>query len=106
LYIDQAKFPAQFAADVPAGEAALMAATQRPIRDAALGEPSGAPAWKHIPSWFVYGTGDKNIPPAALGFMATRAASKKTTVVPGASHVLMISHPGEVADTIEAAARN
>ena len=106
LYIDQAKFPAQFAADVPAAEAALMAETQRPIRDAALGEPSSAPAWKRLPSWFVYGTGDKNIPPAALAFMATRASAKKITVVPGASHVLMISHPGEVVATIEAAARN
>jgi pimeloyl-ACP methyl ester carboxylesterase len=104
LYIDQGKFLAQFAADVPANEAALMAATQRPIRDTALGEPSGAPSWKRLPSWFVYGTGDRNIPPAALAFMAERAGSKNTVVVPGASHVLMISHPREVAGTIEAAA--
>jgi pimeloyl-ACP methyl ester carboxylesterase len=106
LYVDQAKFPAQFAADVAPAEAKLMAAAQRPIRDAALAEPSGDPSWKRLPSWFVYGTGDRNIPTAALAFMADRAHSKKTVAVPGASHVLMISHPREVADTIEAAAGN
>ena len=106
LYIDQARFPAQFAPDVPAKEAALMAAEQRPIRDAALGEPAAAPAWKHLPSWFVYGGADKNIPPAAMAFMANRAASKGTTVVAGASHVVMVSHPAEVAAAIEAAAHN
>ena len=89
LYIDQDRFGAQFAADVAPEEAALMAATQRPVRDAALTEASGPPAWRRLPSWFVYGTGDRNIPPAALGFMAKRADSKKTVVIDGASHVVM-----------------
>lgn len=102
-YIDQAKFPQQFAADVPAGEAAVMAATQRPITDAALTEKSTVAAWKTIPSWSIYGTADRNIPPAAMAFMAQRAKSN-TSVVKGASHVLMISHPQEVAAVIEAAA--
>lgn len=62
LYIEQSKFHAQFAADVPAQSARLMAATQRPIAEAALIEASGEPAWKSIPSWFIYGTADKNIP--------------------------------------------
>jgi pimeloyl-ACP methyl ester carboxylesterase len=52
----------------------------------------------------VYGTGDRNIPPAALGFMAKRADSKKTVVIDGASHVVMVSHPKAVAEVIEAAA--
>ena len=94
LYIDQDKFAAQFAADVPPAEAALMAATQRPIKEAALNEPARAPTWKRLPSWFVYGTADKNIPPAAQAFMANRAGAKQTTVVKGASHVVMVSHPG------------
>ncbi|MGR4866127.1 alpha/beta fold hydrolase [Caulobacter sp. LARHSG274] len=104
LYIDQDRFGPQFAADVAPAEAALMAATQRPVRDAALTEASGAPSWRRLPSWFVYGTGDRNIPPAALGFMATRAGSKKTVVIEGASHVVMVSHPKAVAELIEAAA--
>ena len=82
LYIQQDKFPAQFAADVPVGKARLMAVGQRLIAEAALNEPSSeAPAWKSVPSWFVYGSGDKNIPPAALAFMAERAKSVKTVVV-------------------------
>ncbi|HEY1141388.1 MAG TPA: alpha/beta hydrolase [Lysobacter sp.] len=103
LYIQPPKFHAQFAADVSPENAALMAATQRPITEAALNEKSGAPAWKSIPSWFIYGDQDKNIPAKALGFMAERAQSKKTVVVPGASHVVLVSHPEPVAQLIEQA---
>ncbi|WP_454745237.1 alpha/beta fold hydrolase [Ciceribacter selenitireducens] len=105
LLIDQAKFHQQFAHDVPAAEAARMAAGQRPITEAALTEKSGEPAWKTLPSFFVYGDGDKNIPAAALGFMAERAGSKRTVVVEGASHVVMVSKPQAVAELIEEAAR-
>ncbi|GAB1581057.1 alpha/beta fold hydrolase [Phyllobacterium phragmitis] len=105
LYIDQAKFREQFAHDVPAQEAALMAAGQRPITEAALNEKAGAPAWKSLPAWFVYGSADKNIPAKALGFMAERAGSRRTVVVEGASHVVMVSQPQAVADLIEEAAQ-
>ena len=104
LYIDQGKFHAQFAADLPEAEARLMAAGQRPVTEAALNEPSTAPAWKAIPSWFVYGDADRNIPPAAQAFMADRASARQVVVVKGASHVVMVSHPREVAALIEAAA--
>lgn len=104
LYIRPDKFHAQFAADVPAKDARLMAATQRPITEAALTEASGAAAWKTIPSWFAYGTKDLNIPEVALKFMADRAKSKETVVVKGASHVLMVSHPDAIATLIEHAA--
>jgi pimeloyl-ACP methyl ester carboxylesterase len=103
LYIDQAKFHAQFAHDVPAEQAAVMAAGQRPIVEAALTEAAGEPAWKALPSWFIYGSGDKNIPAAGLAFMAERAGSKNTVVVEGASHVVMISHPQAVVDVIKQA---
>jgi pimeloyl-ACP methyl ester carboxylesterase len=104
LYIQQDKFRAQFAADVPEDQAKLMAGTQRPITEAALNEASGAPAWKTIASWFIYGDRDLNIPEAALSFMAKRAGSKETVVVKGASHVVMVSHPDAVAKVIEHAA--
>lgn len=105
LYIDQSKFRTQFAHDVPEAETALMAAGQRPITEAALTEKSGEPAWKRLPSWFVYGSGDKNIPAAALQFMADRAGSRHTVVVDGASHVVMVSKPEVVADLIDEAAK-
>jgi pimeloyl-ACP methyl ester carboxylesterase len=104
LYIDQAKFHAQFAADLPRSQAELMAVTQRPITQAALKEASGQAAWKAIPSWFVYGSRDKNIPLALQPFMAKRAQAKKAVEVPGASHVVMVSHPEVVARLIEEAA--
>jgi pimeloyl-ACP methyl ester carboxylesterase len=105
LYIQQDKFHDQFAADVPEADARLMAAAQRPITVAALNEPATDPAWKTIPSWFVYGDKDKNIPPQAQAFMAERAHSKQTVVVKGASHVVMVSHPKTVAELIEKAAK-
>jgi pimeloyl-ACP methyl ester carboxylesterase len=104
MYIQQDKFQVQFAADVSAADAKLMAATQRPVTEAALNEASTAAAWKTIPSWFVFGSLDKNIPRAAHAFMAQRAGSKKTVEVKGASHVVMISHPEPVVKLIEEAA--
>lgn len=104
LYIQQDKFGAQFAADVPASDSRLAAATQRPIAEAALTEPAGAPAWKALPSWHIYGDADLNIPPAAMAFMAERARSKETVVLKGASHVPMLSQPAAVAAIIARAA--
>jgi pimeloyl-ACP methyl ester carboxylesterase len=104
LYIRQNKFHDQFAADVPDAEARLMAATQRPITEAALNETQTAAAWKDIPSWFIYGDEDRNIPPQASEFMAHRAHSRETVVVKGASHVVMVSNPEPVAKLIEKAA--
>lgn len=104
LYIQQARFHGQFAADVPADRAALMAATQRPIAQAALVEPQAQSAWRTIPSWSIYGDADRNIPPKALAFMSERAKAKRVVAIKGASHVVMISHPAEVAELIEEAA--
>ena len=104
FFIHPDVFRADFAADVPAAQAKLMAVDQRPVANAALGGESAAPAWKTIPSWFVYGSADKAIPPAAHAFMAHRAKAKETVIVAGASHVVMISHPATVAGVIEKAA--
>lgn len=106
LYIRQDQFPQQFAADVSPQRAALMAAGQRPVTVAALNEAANGSAWKQLPSYFVYGTADKNIPPEAMRFMAKRAHAKDVVEVQGASHVVMVSHPDAVANVIEEAADN
>ncbi|WP_020139611.1 alpha/beta fold hydrolase [Streptomyces sp. 351MFTsu5.1] len=103
LYIRQDKFHHQFAADVPAGQAALMAAEQRPIAQAALEEKATTAAWKTIPSWDIVTTEDLNIPPAVQRFMAKRAHAHTTEIA--ASHSVAVSHPHLVADVIERAAR-
>jgi pimeloyl-ACP methyl ester carboxylesterase len=53
----------------------------------------------------IYGSNDRNIPAAVMAFMAERAHSKKTVVLSGASHALMVSRPDAVAAFIEDAAR-
>ncbi len=104
LFIQLDRFHYQFAADLSEDQSALMAATQRPVAQAALEEKSGFPSWKRLPSYSIYGSQDRNIPPAAMEFMAKRAGTVKIVVVDGASHVVMISHPEEVAALIEEAA--
>ncbi|MFI1658228.1 alpha/beta fold hydrolase [Streptomyces sp. NPDC020472] len=103
LYIRQDEFRQQFAADVPRDEAALAAAGQRPIAQAALAEKATVAAWKAIPSWAVVTTQDLNIPPAAQRFMAERAGARITEVA--ASHSVAVSRPGVVTRVIESAAR-
>ena len=78
-------FHPQFCADVPAETAALMAATQRPVTEASLSEglPTDAPAWKQLPSWFVYGDADLNIPAELQRFAAERAGSRGTRELAG-----------------------
>ncbi|WP_371526003.1 alpha/beta hydrolase [Streptomyces sp. NBC_01283] len=103
LVIERAKFHRQFAADVPAADAAVMAATQRPVATAALEEKAGEAAWKTIPSWALITTADKNIPSAAQRWMARRAGSHITEV--DASHAVAVSRPAVVADVILDAVR-
>ncbi|MPY36939.1 alpha/beta hydrolase [Streptomyces adustus] len=102
-YVNPADFRQVFAADVPAGKARLMAAGQRPVSLAAFAEPSTAPAWKSVPSWFLVAGSDRAIPPAAEQAMAHRAGSH-TQVIQGASHAVLVSHPDATAHIIEAAA--
>lgn len=102
-YIKQSLVPSCFATGLPAAQAALIAATQRPIAASTLSEPSGPPAWKDLPSWAVVGTGDKVIPPANQLFMAHRAGAHITEV--DAGHLSLISRPHTVTNVIEDAAR-
>lgn len=104
LYIEQAKYRAQFAADVSEREAAQMAATQRPIAEAALAEPSGDPAWKTTPSWFVFGSEDRNIPVAAHRFMAERVGARRTVELEGGSHAIGLAQATAVAELVREAA--
>ncbi len=102
-YIDPAYFHQLFAQDLPRSTTAFLAASQRPGALAALVTPSGAPAWKTIPSWYLVAKQDRIIPPEAERAMAARA--KATTVEIGSSHVAMMSHPRVVVDLIRAAAQ-
>ena len=102
-YVKQSLFPSCFANDLPAKQAAVLAATQRPISTVTLGQPSGPPAWADIPSWALVGTVDRVILPATQLFMAERAGARIVKVK--ASHLSMISRPGAVTGLIVAADR-
>ncbi|BCY10010.1 alpha/beta fold hydrolase [Actinoplanes sp. L3-i22] len=105
LYVDQKLFPQQFASDVPAAEATLMAVAQRPVTAGALNEDATGPqAWQTIPSYYLVADADRNIPPAAQHFMADRAHSVVRDVK-GASHAVFVSQPKITAAFIEKAAR-
>jgi pimeloyl-ACP methyl ester carboxylesterase len=106
LYVARDRFHDTFCADVPAPQASVMAATQRPATQAALVEPSGErPLWKHVPSWFLIGEEDRIIPAALQHYMAKRAGARRTMEIPGASHALTVAHPEATAHLIlEAAA--
>src|SRR5215217_1488650 len=96
--IDPAKFHDAFAADLPAEQTAVMAATQRPVAELGFSEPTGEPPWKNLPSWAVVPTGDKAAGADVVRSMAERAGATITEAE--GSHVIMMSQPQVVADAI------
>ncbi len=98
LYIKPDLFPSCFANDLSASQAAVLAVSQRPVTQRIIEEPSGTPAWKTIPSFYLVGTLDRVIPPYAQLFMAQRARAQISYVK--ASHLSIISHPDAAADLI------
>jgi pimeloyl-ACP methyl ester carboxylesterase len=103
LSIEPSKLHAAFAHDVSDEEARVMAATQKPIHGGAFEQSVPQAAWKDIPSYFLVATGDRAIKPELQHFMAARMGAK--TIDVDSSHVPFLSHPKEVADFIDRAAR-
>lgn len=95
-------FRSIFAADVDEDLARVLAVSQRPLAAAAFGEPASAAAWRTKPSWGVVSTSDTTINPEVERFGYQRAGM--TTVEIDSSHLVMLSHPAEVADVIRKAA--
>jgi pimeloyl-ACP methyl ester carboxylesterase len=96
--VDPARFREVFAADLPAEQAPVLAATQRPVAAAAFSDVSGPPAWKSLPSWAVVATADKAAGTDVVRSMAQRAGAEIVEVE--ASHVVMVSQPQAVTDLI------
>src|SRR6516225_6453354 len=102
-YVKPSVFPGCFANGLPASEAAVLAATQRPLASGTFTDQSRAPAWKTIPSWDVIGLNDHIVTPAEQLFMAKRAGARITEI--NAPHLSMISNPGVIASVIIQAAQ-
>src|SRR6266550_4715866 len=99
LFLDKAKFPASFAADVEVEKAAFMADSQVPWGVEALSGTITEAAWRTKPSWYLIATEDKMIPPPAQRAMSKRAGA--TVVEAKGSHAIYVSQPGAVAALIE-----
>ena len=97
-------FHESFCADIPAEDAAFYAISQRPLAGIALTEAAPAPAWRNHPVWAVLPTADHCIDPGVHHFSYERMGAT-VTEIEGASHVVMISHPKEVAEVVMTAAR-
>ncbi|MGD0719519.1 MAG: alpha/beta hydrolase [Roseiarcus sp.] len=103
LLVDPAKFPTDFAADLPVAEAQFMAISQVPVNAGALGTPITAPAWKTKPSYGIVATQDRMINPDLERSMYKRAGAKVTEIK--GSHAVFFSQPRAVANVIEQAAQ-
>lgn len=100
FYIDPARFNEVFADDLPAEQASVMAATQKPFAGSIFGASiDGAPAWRTIPSWYVVARNDRVIKPELQRFMAQRMGARTSEL--DSSHVAYVSHPNEVARLID-----
>ena len=102
LSISPKGFAEDFAQDLPEKEVQVLWATQGPANAAAFGATITNAAWRTKPSWFVVAAEDRAIPPALERAEAERM--KATTVTVASSHLVMLSHPKEVAEQIEKAA--
>src|SRR5262249_32605013 len=92
-------FHESFCADIPADDAAFYAISQRPLAGVALTEAAPTPAWRSRPVWAVLPTADRCIDPGVHHFRHERMAAR-VTEIEGASHVVMISPPKEVAEVV------
>jgi pimeloyl-ACP methyl ester carboxylesterase len=102
LYIDRTKFHDAFCKDVPAGDARVLAATQKPVHGSVFTATVSAAGWKTTPSWYVVTSQDQAINPDLQRFYAQRMRAT-TTELP-TSHVPFITQPQAIAKVIEAAA--
>ena len=102
-WLPEDDFVSHFAADVDPVKARVMFAVQQALAASTLQDVMGVPAWKSQPTWFMVASEDKAIPPDAERLFASRMGA--TTVEVAASHVAMVSHPGDVAQLIKQAAQ-
>jgi pimeloyl-ACP methyl ester carboxylesterase len=103
-YIDPAQFHELFAADLPVDQAAFMARSQVFNFADNFSATITTAAWRTKPSWMLVAGSDRTINPDLERWYAKRAGSH-TVEVAGASHSVYVSHPKQVADVIESAAR-
>jgi pimeloyl-ACP methyl ester carboxylesterase len=103
--VDIDAFPRLLAEGIEADQARVLAVSQRPLSAAAFGEPASVASWKTTPGWGVVSTRDRAINPNVEQFGYERAGLRAVTAL-DAPHLVMLTHPVEVADVIETAVRD
>jgi pimeloyl-ACP methyl ester carboxylesterase len=102
-WLPEDDFVKHFAAGVDPVRAKVMHAVQQPLAGSTFADVMGVPAWKSLPSWYLVAAQDQAIPPEAERMFASRMSA--TTIEVPSGHLAMVSHPAEVAQLIESAAR-
>ncbi|MDP4334556.1 alpha/beta hydrolase [Curtobacterium sp. A7_M15] len=97
-------FPPVFADGVDPRTAEVLAVSQRPLTGAAFGEPASVASWKTTPGWGIVSANDHTINPDVERFGYERAGLRGVVELP-APHLVMHTHPADVADVIETAVR-
>ncbi len=103
-WLPEDDFVGHFAADLDPVDAWVLYAVQQPLSASALGDVMGVPAWRDLPCWYAVARDDEAIPPDVERQFATRMDA--TVIELASSHIGMVSHPDEVADLIDTAARS
>lgn len=103
LAVDPMKFHDDFAADVPVDQTKYMAISQVPLNGKIFGTAVSSVAWKNKPSYGIVATQDRMINPDLERSMYQRAHAEISDIK--GSHAIYVSHPKEVANIIEKAAR-
>jgi pimeloyl-ACP methyl ester carboxylesterase len=103
-YIEPSQFHELFAADLSNEQAAIMARSQVFNFADNFSAMITTAAWRTKPSWMLVAGSDRTINPNLERWYAKRAGSH-TVEVAGASHSVYVSHPQQVSDLIESAAR-
>jgi len=103
VWLDPAFFPQAFVADIDIRRASTLAVAQKPIVEANFSDKAGPAAWQHLPSWYLVSAQDQTINPDLERWMAKRIHA--TTQEIPSSHASPVSHPGNVAEVILAAAK-
>src|SRR2546430_1844494 len=98
VWMPDERFGAAFCQNASAEEAALLAATQRPIALACIQEKAPKPAWKTKSSWYLVAQEDRMIKPATQLFLARRMGAQ--TRSEKVDHAPLVTAPELVVEII------
>jgi pimeloyl-ACP methyl ester carboxylesterase len=103
LTVTKEAFRRDTAPDHPASDAEFLADAQTPTTTAVFTAPTKKAAWRGKPSFGIVAKQDRVVSPDLQRWMYRRAGSTVSEI--DGSHMLILSHPGEVAASIAKAAR-